>query len=143
MNWINIFGLIIIVLLLIPNAIYAYKNKNIENKCKNKLMNIIEQIGRYGSMLLMVFNIGVVELGFKSNESFAIWIISVIILMILYWIFWILYFKSKGLIKAMVLAIIPSIIFIYTGIMLRYWLLVTFGVLFAVGHIYVTYKNNK
>ena len=91
----------------------------------------------------MVFNIGILEFGFKSSESFVIWIITITILIILYWIYWILYFKLKKLFNAMMLAIIPSIIFIITGIMLRHWLLVIFGVFFSVGHIYVANKNNK
>lgn len=63
-SWLNIFGLILVVLLLVPNIIYAVKEKNQENKCTNKLMNLVEQIGRYASMFLMVFNIGLAEVGF-------------------------------------------------------------------------------
>ena len=47
-EWLNIFGLILVVLLLIPNIVYAVKNKDSENLCKNRFMNILEQIGRYG-----------------------------------------------------------------------------------------------
>ena len=68
-SWLNIWGLIIVALLLIPNIIYAVKQKNRENKCTNKCMNILEQIGRYGSMFLMVFNIGLAEFGFSSAEA--------------------------------------------------------------------------
>lgn len=35
-GWINIIGLIIMALILLPNIIYAVKFKNVENKCKNK-----------------------------------------------------------------------------------------------------------
>jgi Na+-transporting methylmalonyl-CoA/oxaloacetate decarboxylase beta subunit len=42
--WINIFGLIIVVLMLLPNILYAAKHQNIKNECKNKAMNFIEQI---------------------------------------------------------------------------------------------------
>ena len=48
-DWLNIWGLIIVVLMLIPNILYALKAKESTNKCKNKMMNIIEQIGRYVS----------------------------------------------------------------------------------------------
>ena len=47
---INIFGLIIVLLILVPNIIYAIRVKDQENKCQNKIMNILEQIGRYGCM---------------------------------------------------------------------------------------------
>lgn len=143
MNWINIFGLIIVALMLVPNIIYAYRNKNIENKCNNQIINILEQIGRYGSMLLMVFNIGIFEFGFKSEKNFLVWFISMKILLILYWAFWILYLKTPKMLFAMLLAIIPSIIFVFSGLILRHGLLAIFGIIFSFGHIFVTYQNNK
>ena len=70
MNWLNISGLIFVVLLLIPNIIHAIKVKNQKNKCSNKFLNVMEQIGRYGCMFLMVFNIGIAEFGFRSVGIF-------------------------------------------------------------------------
>lgn len=52
MEWLSIFGLIVVTFIMIPNVIYAAKNKDEKNKCTNKAMNIIEQIGRYGSIFL-------------------------------------------------------------------------------------------
>lgn len=143
MDWMNIYGFIIIVLMLLPNLMYAYKNKNIENKCTNRIINIIEQIGRYCSMFLMIFNIGLLEFGFRLDSDFWIWLISIFTLLLLYWIFWFFYFKKPKIIFAMLLAIIPSAIFIFSGFILRHWLLVIFGVIFSFGHIYVTYHNNQ
>lgn len=143
MEWINFFGLIIMILMLIPNIIYASKNKNIVNKCDNKVMNAIEQVGRYGSMFFMVFHIGILDFGFQSDKYFIIWIIGMSILILLYWIFWIQYFKHTNMSNALALAIIPSIIFIVSGFMLHYYLLLMFGMIFCIGHIYVTYQNNK
>lgn len=70
LNWLNLFGLIFVVLLLIPNIIYALKAKNQQNKCTNKFMNIMEQISRYGCMILMVFHFGIAEFGFPSVGAF-------------------------------------------------------------------------
>jgi hypothetical protein len=142
MGWINIFGMIIVVLMLLPNILYAFKNKTIENKCRNKTMNMIEQIGRYGSMFFMAFHIGIYELGFRSNLNFVIWLITTIILILLYWLIWFFYFLSPQSLAAMLLAIIPSIIFIFSGYFARHWLLLISGVIFSVGHIYVTHQNN-
>ena len=36
MGWINVFGLIFVVILLIPNIIYAIKVKDQKNRCTNK-----------------------------------------------------------------------------------------------------------
>lgn len=143
MDWINIFGLMIVILILLPNLIYFYKNKDksIENKCKSKIANIAEQIGRYGSMFLMTFNIGLLEFGFRSNEEFAVWLVSNGALLLMYWVFWYFYFTGYRNIIAVMLAVIPSLIFISGGFFLRHWLLVIFGLIFSVSHIYITWKN--
>lgn len=142
-SWINIFGLVIVILMLLPNIIYAAKFHGLVNKCKNKTMNIIEQIGRYSSMFLIIFNIGVAEYGFSSSEAFIIFFVGNTILMIVYWIIWGLYFKQKILWKSMALAIIPTAIFLFSGITLRHYLLVISAIVFGIGHIYVTYQNAK
>ena len=72
-DWINIFGLVFVILLLIPNIIYAFKFRSQKNKCNNKFMNVLEQIGRYASMFLMVFNIGIAEFGFSSAGAFLLY----------------------------------------------------------------------
>ncbi|MDF2905438.1 MAG: hypothetical protein K0R34_759 [Herbinix sp.] len=143
MNWINIFGLSVVILMLLPNLIYAIKTKTFENKCKNKAMNLLEQIGRYGSMFFMVFNIGLYEFGFRSNAEFVIWLIVTILLLLLYWLFWFIFFRSPHNTLPMLLAILPSAIFIITGLFLQHWLLLISGILFSIGHIYVTYQNNQ
>ncbi len=140
-SWLNIFGLIIVVLLLIPNIIYAVKEKNRENRCTNKFMNILEQIGRYGSMFLMVFNIGLAEFGFSSVEAFIVYLIGNILLIVSYWLIWVLYFRKKTYWKQTVLAVIPTGIFLLSGITMLHFLLIIFAVIFGIAHLYVTSKN--
>lgn len=140
-SWLNIWGLIIVVLLLVPNIIYAVKEKNQENKCSNKYMNMLEQIGRYGSMFLMVFNIGLAEFGFSSVKAFIVYMFGNILLMISYWFIWVLYFKKKTYWKQIALALIPTGIFLLSGITMLHFLLIIFAVIFGIGHLYVTNKN--
>lgn len=142
-DWFNILGFVIVILMLLPNIIFALKHRGMENKCKNKVMNFIEQIGRYASMFLMIFNIGFAELGFASSEAFVIYLFSNITLLIAYWIIWLLYFKKMILWKSMALATIPTVIFLLSGITLRHYLLVISAIIFGIGHIYVTYQNAK
>lgn len=141
MNWLNKFGLIFVVLLLIPNIIYAIKMGNQQNKCTNKGMNILEQIGRYGCMLFMVCNIGISEFGFHSVGAFFIYIFGNGLLLIAYWVIWMLYFYRQTYWKQMSLAVIPTCLFILSGITMQYGLLIIFGIIFGIGHIYVTRKN--
>lgn len=52
LGWINLFGMIIIIFLLILNAVYAIKFRNQGNQCTNRVTNLLEQIGRYACMFL-------------------------------------------------------------------------------------------
>ncbi len=140
-SWFNIFGLIFVVLVLIPNIIYAFKIKGQQNRCQNRFMNILEQIGRYGCMFLMVFNIGIAEFGFRSIEMFLVYLLGNLILIASYWIIWAIYFKNPSFWKQISLAVIPTIIFLLSGITMMHFLLIIFGIIFGVGHVYVTHKN--
>lgn len=143
LSLINIQGIVIALLILLPNIIYAVKFRDIENRCKSKVMNIIEQIGRYASLFFICFNVDFNEIGISSQEVFAIYYVSNTILLIAYWIIWVLYFKKKRLWKTMALALIPTAIFLLNGITLRHDLLVISAIVFGIGHIYVTYQNAK
>jgi hypothetical protein len=50
MDWLNIYGLIVMIIIMMPNIIYALKEKNLESKYHNKIVELIEQIGRFGSV---------------------------------------------------------------------------------------------
>ena len=63
-GWINVFGVISVILMLIPNIFYAIKNKNEKNLCTNRFMNAIEQIGRYACIVLMWLPLIVWKFGF-------------------------------------------------------------------------------
>lgn len=142
-NWLNVFGLILVVLILIPNIIYAIKFKDVKNQCTNKFMNILEQIGRYACMFFMVFNIGLAEFGFTSITAFLIYFLGNTLLLLAYWVIWILFFIKKTPWKSMALAIIPVCIFLICGVTLSHVLLIISAVVFAVGHICVTVQNIK
>ena len=115
--------------------------KNQKNKCTNKFMNILEQIGRYGCMFLMIFNIGIVESGFPSINAFIIYLVGNTVLMLSYWIIWMLYFNKQTYREQMALAVIPTGIFLLSGITMLHYFLIIFAVIFGIGHIYVTSRN--
>ena len=140
-GWINIFGAVIVILMLIPNIVYAIKNKGEKNHCTNLFMNIIEQIGRYACIVLMWLPLLVWKFGFASVFEMILYLTCNGIFLAVYWITFAIYLNRKSLQLALVLAIVPACIFIFSGILLRHWLLAGFAILFAVGHIYVTYKN--
>ena len=142
-SWLNVFGLIIVILILLPNIIYAFKVKGQQNRCLNKLMNLLELVGRYGCMFLMIFNIGIAEFGFRSIGMFLAYLFGNPILIVSYWIIWAFYYKKAAYWKQIALAVIPTMIFLLNGVTLMHFLLIVFGIIFGVGHIYVTRENRE
>lgn len=142
-GWINAFGAVFVILLLIPNIVYAVKNRGERNRCPNLFMNILEQIGRYACIVLMWLPLLVWKFGFASVFEMLLYIVGNAILIGAYWIVFALFMKRKRPGLALALAILPACVFLLSGILLRHWLLVGFAVLFAVGHIYVTAVNLK
>ena len=142
-NWINIFGGVIVLLILIPNIIYALKNKEETPEKSNIVAKITEQVGRYACMLLMIVPLFVGEFGFSPLELMFNYLIGNLILLVFYYIFWVLFAKNKSLDKALALAAIPTLIFINSAISVKHWTLLVFALLFGASHIYITYKNNK
>ena len=113
MEWFNVFGLIFIAVIMIPNVVFAIKCKDgFDNKWNNKYVEVTEQVGRLGCFGFMIINIPGTWFGWWSDEALA-------------------------------LSIIPLMLFLFSGIMSRSVLLIIASVLFAPSHIVILYKNVK
>ena len=144
MEWFNVFGLIFIVVIMIPNIVFAIKCKGgFNNKWRNKYVEVIEQVGRFGCFGFMIINTPGTSFGWWSDESFALYLIVDAILVMLYCAIWVIYFRRNSVFRALALSIIPSILFLFSGIMNRSVLLIIASVLFAPSHIVISYKNAK
>lgn len=142
MEWFNIFGLVFIIVIMIPNIVFAIKcNDGFENRYRNKAVEIIEQIGRFGCFGFMIFNIPTTWFGWWSDEAFALYLIVDVVLVLLYCGIWAVCFRKRSLFRALALSIIPSILFLFSGIISRSVLLTLSAVLFASAHILISYKN--
>ena len=140
MDWFNYHGLAIVIILLIPNIVFAIKNKNGSNY-KNKLVEVIEQIGRFGCLLFMVFNIPYTYFNFWFDNALIVYLSVNAFLILMYCILWIIYCNKNNKIKALSLSIIPTLIFLFSGVVLAYIPLIAFAILFGFSHIYISYKN--
>ena len=140
-GWINVFGAIIVVLMLVPNVVYALKNRGEENRCTNRWMNLLEQIGRYGCITFMWFPLLVGKLSFRSVPEMTLYLGGNGALLAVYWFVYARYLRERTRQRAFTLAVVPACIFLMSGLLLRHWLLVVFALFFAVGHIYVTTQN--
>lgn len=96
-NWINFFGLITVLLILLPNIVYAVKCRGEKNLCTKKFLNLLEQVGRYGSMVFSVVYIGTKD-GFGFGSVFALfcYLFGNLFLILAYWCTWAVYFKAAG-----------------------------------------------
>ena len=144
MECINIFGLIFVAVIMIPNMIFAMKCKDgFENKWNNQSVEMVEQIGRFGCLGFMIVNIPGTWFGWWSDEVFALYLIVDTVLAILYCAIWMICFKKNSMFRAMALSIIPSILFLFSGMMSRSVCLMISAVLFTPSHIMISYKNAK
>ena len=114
-----------------------------DNKWNNKYVEVTEQVGRLGCFGFMIINIPGTWFGWWSDEAFALYLIVDTILVMLYCAIWTICFKKNSVFRALALSIIPSMLFLFSGIMSRSVLLIIASVLFAPSHIVISYKNVK
>ena len=144
MEWFNVFGLVFIVIIMIPNVIFAIRCKEgFENKWGNKLAEFIEQIGRIGCFGFMIINIPGTWLGWLSDDAFAIYLVIDTLLATLYCAIWGVCWRKNSIFRALALSIIPSVLFLFSGIMSRSFLLIVASIIFAPSHILISYQNAK
>ena len=142
MKWFNYYGLAIMAVIMLPNIVYFVKHKNdAANAYNNKTVTVLEQIGRYACFVLMIFNIPYTYFNFWFANSLAVYLSVNGALCLTYLIFWIVCWNRNGKLKALTLSIIPSIIFLFDGIVLANIPLIVCAVIFAVSHIYISCKN--
>jgi len=143
----NPWGFLFLSIIMIPNIIFAIKNKEaFENSIQKKwfkILEIFEQIGRYGCFFCMMFNISGTYFGFSSNFSFRIYLIINGILIFSYCLIWITHFRKNNLFRGISLSVIPSIIFLFSGIISKSILLIIFAIIFAPCHIAISILNTK
>ena len=144
MEWLNVFGLVMVAVIMIPNILFAMKCKDgFVNKWNNKSVETVEQIGRFGCFGFMIINIPGTWFGWWSDEAFAVYLVVDAVLVTLYCVIWAACFRKSSVFRALALSIIPSVLFLFSGIMSWSILLTIAAVLFAPSHILISYQNAK
>lgn len=142
MGWFNIYGLIIIALIMIPNIVFAIKIQNgFENLWHNKIVETLEQIGRFGCFGLMIFNIPYTYIEFWFDNALAVYIIVCTVLVTAYCLVWVIFFRKNCLFRAVALSVIPSVLFLFCAVMLLNVPLIIMSLIFAPCHILISVKN--
>lgn len=134
----------VLAALLAPNILYAAKRAGASaGRVPGAwLMAAQEQIGRFGCMALMCVRLPLWHAGFASAAAQTVWLSLTMVLLAAYVLLWVFYFHragSKAL--AVLLAAIPSALFLLSGFLWRSFPLTLLAMLFTVAHIRVTWVN--
>lgn len=141
-GWINWINLTVVACLILINIIVARKGKSDSFSSKYLIVNILEQIGRYGCMALMILPIFVRnwKFGFGSILELLLWICLTILLLGIYSFLW--FKKAKGGVGILYgLAIVPVVLFVLNGILLRHPALLVVSLVFGVCHFIIVKEN--
>ena len=88
----------------------------------------------------MAINVGVLEEGFTSDLMRDFWFISTAIMIVVYIFLWILFFKKERKLTAYLLAILSAVIVMMSGLLQVKTLLLTAGIVYLIGELYVLKK---
>ena len=106
-GWFSVFHILMIAALLIPNGMYMLQNKQVKNKCTSRCMNVLEQIGRYGCMLLMILSVK----GGTSDGLLAVYEAGSLMCLLLYVLLWRHLLKNKAVYAAFVPIAVLAVLF--------------------------------
>ena len=141
-KYLNDWGLIFVIVILIPNIVFAVTCKDgFENRYQNKWVEILEQIGRFGCFFSMFITIPLLCKGYWFQHAETVYLILGVLLVVLYCRGWVMFWKEDSVRKSLYLSITPSLLFIESGIISGNILLVIFAVIFAPCHILISYMN--
>ena len=141
-EWFNYYGLIIMSLMMIPNIIFAITHNDNQPQ-DNKTIEAFEQVGRYGCFALMIFNIPFVCSGFYFESAELVYLVTNGILICSYLLIWIICWNRHMKFRSYALSILPTAIFVFSSIILGYYLLLLFSIIFGICHIYISVNNSK
>ena len=134
--------MVAVVWLVLINVIVAQKGLSDSFNNKHLIVNILEQIGRYGCMALMILPIFTSgwKFGFGSVVEMLIWISLTILLLVIYSFLWVKN-ANGGVFILYGLAFVPAVLFLLNGILLRHPVLVAATLVFGVFHFLIVKEN--
>ena len=141
-GWINWINAAVVLCLIFINIIAFKKGLCGDFKSKYPAVNVFEQIGRYGSMIFMIFPISTRtgEFGFGSVAEMLTWLCLTVLLLLVYILLWV---KKSGGNAAVLygLAIVPAVLFLMSGILLQHPALIASALIFGIFHAAIVKAN--
>lgn len=142
MEWFNLYGLLLVLVMLIPNMVFALTRRGrFQNHFQNKTVLLLEQAGRFGCMGFMTVQIPPLCLGFWFSAGRNVYLVLGGILLLLYLLGWIFLWNAESLKKAILLSILPSLLFLESAILTGNFPLLAAASLFAPCHVAVSFRN--
>ena len=88
-KYLNYWGLIFVIVILIPNIVFVITCKDgFENQYQNKLVESLEQIGRFGCFFSMFLTIPFMNRGYWFKQGKTVYLFLGVILVVLYCLGW-------------------------------------------------------
>ena len=140
---ISIFNIIIVAILLLPAVVFVFRTRHFRKHTSNKVMLILEFIGRIACVVLMIFPFPEKEFGFPAVEYLLAYMLINGLGIVIYIALCASFLKKPKAVKGLALAVIPPVLFVACGITLKHYLLVFAAVVYAIGHIYRTLADSK
>ncbi len=145
-GWLNVSGGVISGLLLVPGGAFLGRKQKHLCGCQNSRGRLLRNIGGCAALFLMVVPLGAPggSFGFASVGSMILWLSLCLLLIVAYYLCWLVSWigrNSPGLNLA--LTLIPCLLFLGRGIVLRHWLLCLAGVAFGAGHVWDRWEEKR
>lgn len=141
-GWINLVNAAFVVALVTMSVRGQKKSGLPPMQSRRKLLNLFEQIGRYACMALMILPLlPGFKFGFASVGAMVGWLAGSFVLLLAYTVLWTQAKRSGGVLYG--LALVPALLFLCCGVLLRHWVLVAAAVLFGVSHTLIVQEYLK
>lgn len=141
MGWFNYYGLAVMAIIMIPNIIFGIRHKNDAPAYRNRVAELFEQIGRYGCFIFMIFNLPYTYFGFWFEHALVVYLCGNGVLCLAYLLFWGICRNQNGTLRALSLSVLPTCVFLLSGVLIANIPLIVFSLIFAVFHIFISCKN--
>lgn len=140
-GWINAVNAAAVVFLIAVNLIAARRGIAGDFRSRHAVVNVLEQIGRYGCMALMILPLTAGwEFGFSAEWRMVAWLLLTVLLLVIYAVLW--GFKRRGSKTVLYgLALVPVCLFLANGVLLSHWALAAFALLFGAAHLWIVCEN--
>ena len=110
-----------------------------ESGCSNRAMLTLDRMGRFGSLFLLSFHLGVLEKGFTQPKELMqqFWMIATAVLAAAYLLLRVVFSKREKKQIAILIVASSAAVVILSGILQVNTLLLTAGIVYLIGELYI------